>query len=175
MESNWVSHCFLSFYWICVCSSPAFAQTHLGGEVLSSQGRVVLAVASHVSTADLLDGHVFHVEANIVSGKSFRQRLMVHLHRLHLSGQVGGGKGDDHTRLQDTSLNTADGDSSNTWERSPVCLQSRSLKSGEVWWTQEWNTYLFFKQTFIEICRSYKTQVTDLSKHVVIISLQPSF
>lgn len=88
--------------------------TNLGVEVVSSLGWVVLAVASHVSTTDFLDGHVLDVEANVVTRDSLRQRLVVHLHRLHLSGQAGGSEGDDHTGLQDTSLHTADGDSSNT-------------------------------------------------------------
>ena len=64
--------------------------THLGGEVISFHGWVVLAVSSNVSTTDFLDRHVLDVEANVVTGGSLGHRLVVHLHSLHLSGQVGG-------------------------------------------------------------------------------------
>ena len=39
---------------------------------------------------------------------------MVHLHGLNLSGQLVGGEGDDHAGLDDTSLDTAHWDCSNT-------------------------------------------------------------
>jgi hypothetical protein len=39
---------------------------------------------------------------------------VVHLDRLDLGGDVGRGKGDDHTGLDDTSLNTTDGDRADT-------------------------------------------------------------
>jgi hypothetical protein len=39
---------------------------------------------------------------------------VVHLHRLHLSGDISGGEGDDHTGLQGASLHTAHGYCSNT-------------------------------------------------------------
>ena len=84
----------------------------------SSLWWVVLAVTSHVSTTDFLDGHVLDVEANVVTRNSLGQRLVVHLHRLHLSGQVAGSKGDDSAGLQDTSLHTAHGYSSNTLKRT---------------------------------------------------------
>ena len=87
---------------------------YLGVEAGGSLGRVVLAVSCDVSTTDFLDGHVLDVEADVVAGDSLGQRLVVHLHRLDLSGQVGGSEGDDHAGLQETSLNTADGYSSDT-------------------------------------------------------------
>ena len=39
---------------------------------------------------------------------------MVHLDRLDFGGDTSGGEGDNHTGLDDTSLNTTDGHSSNT-------------------------------------------------------------
>ena len=39
---------------------------------------------------------------------------MVHLDGLDFSGDVGGGEGDDHSGLDDTSLNTTDGHCSDT-------------------------------------------------------------
>ena len=43
----------------------------------------------------------------------YRQRLVVHLDGLDFSGDVLWGEGDDHAWLDDTSLHTSDGDSSN--------------------------------------------------------------
>lgn len=92
------------------------AKNHLGSEVFSCHGRIVLTVTSHVASADFFDRHIFDVEAHIVTGESFRQRLMVHLHRLHFSSQVGGSKCDYHTGLQDTRFHSPDRYSSNSFE-----------------------------------------------------------
>lgn len=88
--------------------------TYLGIEVVGSLRWVILAVASNVPTADFLNRHVLDVEAHIVSRDSFRQRLVVHLHGLHLSGQVYRSKSDNHAWLEKTSFHTTNGYSSNT-------------------------------------------------------------
>lgn len=95
-------------------SSFPLPEAHLGGEVVGRHGGVVLAVSSHVAAADLLDGHVLDVEADVVAGHGLGQGLVVHLNGLHLRGQVGGGKSDDHAGLQDAGLYAADRDGSNT-------------------------------------------------------------
>ena len=101
-------------------SGTALTQSgaHLGVEGVGLHGGVVLAVSSDVATTDVLDGDVLDVEANVVTGESLGQRLVVHLNGLHLSGDVGGGEGDDHVGLEDTGLNTAHGYCSNTWKKS---------------------------------------------------------
>ena len=86
----------------------------LGGEVSHTGGGLVLGVGGDVSSLDVLDGDVLDVEANVVSGDSLGEGLVVHLHRLDLSGQHVGGEGDDHAGLDDTGLNTTHGDCSNT-------------------------------------------------------------
>ena len=70
---------------------------HLSSEVLGSLSGVVLRVRGDVSTTDILDGDVLDVESDVVSGESFRERLVVHLDGLNFSGDLGWGKGDDHT------------------------------------------------------------------------------
>ena len=87
---------------------------HLGGEVRHPSGGLVLAVGGHVASLDVLHGDVLDVETNVVSGNSLGERLVVHLHRLDLSGQLVGGEGDDHAGLDDAGLNTAHGDCANT-------------------------------------------------------------
>ena len=87
---------------------------NLGGEGSGTKGGVVLGVTSDVATADFLDGDVLHVEADVVTGDTLAKLLVVHLDGLDFSGDVGGSEGDDHTGLEDTSLDTADGHSSNT-------------------------------------------------------------
>jgi hypothetical protein len=86
----------------------------LGGEAGSLLGRVILGVGGHIPTLQILHSNVLHVEANIVTRKGLLESLVVHLHRLHLSSQTAGTKGNNHTRLDDTGLNTANRDSSNT-------------------------------------------------------------
>ena len=86
----------------------------LGGEVSHTRGGLVLGVGGDVSSLDVLDGDVLDVEANVVSGDSLGEGLVVHLHGLDLSGQHVGGEGDDHAGFDDTGLNTTHGDCSNT-------------------------------------------------------------
>jgi len=86
----------------------------LGSEVGAAGSWLVLGVGGDVSTLDVLDGNVLDVESNVVSGGGLWERLVVHLHRLDLSGQLDWSKGDNHTGLDDTSLDTTDGHCSNT-------------------------------------------------------------
>jgi hypothetical protein len=86
----------------------------LGLERGGTKRGVVLGVTSNVTTTDLLDGDVLHVEADVVTGKTLSELLVVHLDGLDFSGDVGGSEGDDHTGLEDTSLDTADRNRSNT-------------------------------------------------------------
>lgn len=86
----------------------------LGGEVVTAAGGVVLGVTGNVATADLLDGDVLDVEADVVTGQTLLELLVVHLNGLDLSGHVGGGEGDDHTGADNTSLDTADGNCADT-------------------------------------------------------------
>lgn len=86
----------------------------LGVEGSGTQGGVVLGVTSNVATTDLLHRDVLDVEANVVTGHTLSELLVVHLDGLDFSGHVGGSEGNDHTGLQNTSLDTADGHSSNT-------------------------------------------------------------
>ena len=80
----------------------------LSSEVCDSRCWLVLRVGGDISSLDVLDRDVLDVEANVVSGDSLWERLVVHLHGLDLSGQHVGGEGDDHTGLDDTSLNSSD-------------------------------------------------------------------
>jgi hypothetical protein len=86
----------------------------LGVERSGTHGGVVLGVTGNVATTDVLDGDVLDVEANVVTGDTLDELLVVHLNGLDFSGHVGGGEGNDHTGLEDTSLDTADGHCANT-------------------------------------------------------------
>ena len=86
----------------------------LSSEVGDSRCWLVLGVGGDVSSLDVLDRDVLDVEANVVSGHSLGQRIVVHLHGLNLGGQVDGGEGHDDTWLDDASLDTAHGHCSNT-------------------------------------------------------------
>merc|ERR1719392_197741 len=108
---------------------------NLGGEVRDSGCRLVLGVGGDVSSLDVLDRDVLDVEANIVSGNSLGERLVVHLYGLDLSGQHVGGEGDDHAWLDDTSLNSTDGHCSNTSDFVDILEgKSERLVSGPGGW-----------------------------------------
>jgi len=77
-------------------------------------GGVVLGVGGDVTPPDVLDGDVLDVETDVVAWDTLGEGLVVHLDGLDLSGDVGGGKGDDHTGLDDTGLDSADGHCSDT-------------------------------------------------------------
>jgi len=68
---------------------------NLSVEISNAGCRLVLQVGGNISSHDVLDGY----------GK----RLVVHLDRLYLSGQRTWGKDHEHTWLNDTSLNSANG------------------------------------------------------------------
>ena len=86
----------------------------LGVERGGGPGGVPLGATGDVTTADVLDGNVLDVEANVVSGGGLGERLVVHLDRLDLSGDHGRSKGNHHAGLDETSLDTADGHCSDT-------------------------------------------------------------
>lgn len=86
----------------------------LGVERSGLLGRVVLGVGGDVSTADILDGDVLDVEADVVTRVTLLELLVVHFDGLDFSGDVRGGEVDDHASLDDTGLNTADGHCSDT-------------------------------------------------------------
>lgn len=81
----------------------------------STAGRgVVLGVTGNVTTANLLDGDVLDVEADVVTGETLLELLVVHLNGLNLSGDVGRSEGNDHAGADNTSLDTTDGNCANT-------------------------------------------------------------
>merc|ERR1712133_195536 len=108
---------------------------NLGCEVRDSGCWLVLGVGGDISSLDVLDRDVLNVEANVVSGDSLWKRLVVHLHRLDLSGQHVRGEGDDHTGLDDTSLNSSYWNCSNTSNFIDILKgQSERLVSWSGWW-----------------------------------------
>jgi len=97
---------------------------NLGKEVLGTRWRAVLGVTSDVTTTQFLNGNVLDVETNVVTGHSFSEGFVVHFDRLDFSGQVSRGKGDNHTRLEDTSFDTADRDGTNTTNLVDILKQA---------------------------------------------------
>ena len=109
---------------------------HLGREVRDTRGGLVLGVRGHVASLDVLHGDVLDVETNVVSGHGLRQRLVVHLHRLDLSGQLVGGEGDDHAGLDDAGLHSAHGHCANASDFVDI-LEGKSERL--VCWSLGWN------------------------------------
>ena len=99
---------------------------------------VVLGVASHVASADLLDGDVLDVEANIVTWKPLDKLLVMHLDRLYFSCDVGRSEGDNHAGLDDTSLDTTDRNRPNTGDL--VHILERETKGLVSWASRRFNS-----------------------------------
>lgn len=86
----------------------------LGVEGVGTLGRVVLGVTSNVTTTDFLDGNVLDVEADVVTGETLGELLVVHFNGLDFGGDTSWGEGDNHTGLDGTGLNTTNRDRANT-------------------------------------------------------------
>jgi len=86
----------------------------LRDEHLSICARVILGVGSDITSLDVLNGEVLHVEADVVTGVGSLDLLVMHLDGLDLGGDVHGAEGDDHTGTEGTSLDTTDGYCSDT-------------------------------------------------------------
>ena len=107
----------------------------LSEEVFSILGWVLLGVGGDETSSEILDGEILNVETNVVTGLSLSEGLVMHFDGLALSGDVHGGEGEDHAGLEDTSLDSADGDSSDTtdlvdvleWESQGLVLGSLGL------------------------------------------------
>jgi len=86
----------------------------LGDEHLGVSAGVVLGVGSDVASLDILDGQVLNVETNVITWVGCLDLLVMHLDGLDLSGGVHGSESDDHTSLEGTGLDTADGHCADT-------------------------------------------------------------
>merc|ERR1712142_627994 len=85
---------------------------NLSSEVGDTSCWLVLWIRGYISSLNVLNRHVLDIKSNVISWGSFWERLVVHLHRLNLSGQLVGGKGDNHAGLNNSSLDTTNGDCS---------------------------------------------------------------
>merc|ERR1719449_477232 len=103
----------------------------LSGEVCDTTGGLVLGIRGYVSSLDVLDRDILHVESNVVSRDGLWEGLVVHLHGLDLCGQLRGGEGYHDTRLYHSSLHSTNRHCTNTsnfvdvLKRKPERLVSR--------------------------------------------------
>lgn len=103
----------------------------LSNEGTGLLGGIILGVRGDEATADILHRDVLDVETNVVTGSTLRHGLVVHFHRLDFSRHTSRGKVDNHTGLDHTSLNTTDGDGTNTTDLVDVLeRQTQGLVHG---------------------------------------------
>ena len=104
-------------------------------EGLGTLWGVVLGVTGNVTTTDLLDGDVLDVEADVVTRNTLGKLLVMHLNGLDFSGHTSGSESDDHTRLDDTGLDTTDGNRANTTDLVHILKgQTERLVGRTGWW-----------------------------------------
>jgi len=106
----------------------------LGVEGLSTLWRIVLGVTAHITTADFLDRNVLDVEADVVTGLTFDELFVVHFDGLDFSGDTSRSKGDDHTGLNGTGFNTADGHCSDTTDLVHILERKAERLVGRAAW-----------------------------------------
>ena len=106
----------------------------LRGEAIAALGRVLGVIGGDVTTTDLLHGNVLDVETDVVARKTFLELLVVHLDRLDFGGDASRSEGDDHARLDDTGLDTADRNRANTTDLVHILEgQAEGLVGGAGW------------------------------------------
>jgi hypothetical protein len=86
----------------------------LGGEVSSLLWGIVFGITSDHSSSNILHRQVLDVEADVVSGLGFFEGGVMHFDGFNFSRDTSGGKGDDHSGLEDSGFDTTDGDCSDT-------------------------------------------------------------
>jgi len=86
----------------------------LGVEGRGLLGRIVLRVRSDVTATNILDRDVLDVEADVITGQTFHELLVVHFDGLHFGGDANGSESNNHAGLDDTSFNTANWYRANT-------------------------------------------------------------
>jgi hypothetical protein len=103
-------------HWCVTCTNltRVIEDDDLGIERVGALGWVILGVTSNITTTNFLDRDVLDVEANVVTWNTFDELFVVHFDGLDFSGNVGGSECNDHTSLDDTSLDTADGNRADT-------------------------------------------------------------
>jgi len=106
---------------------------NLGLEGLSVLSGGVLGIGGDITSLDVLDGKVLDVETNVVSGDGLIDLLVMHLDGLDLSGGTERTEADGHTGLDDTSLDSADGDCSDTRDLVDILEgESEGLEDGSL-------------------------------------------
>ena len=86
---------------------------------------VVLGIRSDVSSADILDGDTLDVETNVVTWDGLGEGFVMHFDGLAFSLDLGGSELNEHTGLDDTSFDSADGYCSDTTDLVDV-LEGKS-------------------------------------------------
>ena len=108
---------------------------NLGLEPLSVHGWGVLGVGGNVSSLDVGNGKTLNVETNIVSWNSLSDLLVMHLDGLDIGGDTEWTEDNGLIGLDDTSLDSADWDSSDTRDLVDILeWESEWLKKWSLWW-----------------------------------------
>jgi len=87
---------------------------NLGVERRDFFGGVVLGIGSDITSSDILNGDTLDVETNVVTREGFSELFVMHFDGLAFSNDLSGGELDGHTRSDNTSFNSTDGDCSDT-------------------------------------------------------------
>ena len=108
---------------------------NLSLEELGIGSWVVLGIGGNETSLDILDGETLDVEANVVSWNGLSDLLVMHLDGLALGGGSEWTEGNLHGWLDDTSLDSADWDRSDTGDLVDILeWESEWLEDWSLWW-----------------------------------------
>jgi len=135
----------------------------LSSELFGLLGWVFFAVGSNMSTTDVLDRDVLHVEANVVTWLSLFKSFVMHLDGFDLSGQSVGSEGGDTSWLEDTGLDTSDWDSSDTADLVDVLEWETERFVG---WSDRWGDGV---KSLVESLAGVPSSVGAFFHHVITV------
>jgi len=105
----------------------------LGNEHFGIASGVVLGVRADISSLEILNGEVSDIETNVITGGGLGDGLVMHLNGLDFSGDGHGAEGGDHLGLDDTGLDSTDGNCTDTGNLVDILEgESESLIGGSL-------------------------------------------
>ena len=108
---------------------------HLSGEVTALDWWVAGGVTDDVTPLDVRDWDVLDVETDVVTWKSLWELGVVHFNGLDISSDGGWGEDDVHAWLEDTGLDTADWDGTDTGDLVDILdWETEWLVEWPLWW-----------------------------------------
>jgi len=132
-------------------------------EMFALTGSINFRIRSDVTSLELFDSKTFDIESDVVTWDSLWELGVMHLNRLDLSNLVGWGEVNGHSWFEDTGLDSADWDCSDTRDLVDILeWESEWLVQSSLWG-------LKFVESLVEGLTLEPFHVVRLLDHVVTV------